>query len=132
MVNRLFKVLVVGVMSIVISACSTIDGVQPSDAGVIVNVANKSYAEVWSASVNAMSKDLTVVKIDKDAGVIKSEARPGLATWGEVIGVFIKPSSTANNYVIQIVSKKRLKPQITGQDWTLSIAERIKADLSLE
>ncbi|MNQ64783.1 hypothetical protein D3C85_792180 [compost metagenome] len=133
MINSAFKILAVGALCFGVAACSTIDGLQPSDSGVTVEIRNKSYNEVWKSSVGAMSSGLAIVEINKSAGIIKSEAPAGMATWGEVIGLFVTPVSTsADSYSIRVVSKKRSTYQITGQDWAPSIAARIQADLDAE
>jgi len=65
--------------------------------------------------------------------VIKSEAPAGMATWGEVVGLFVTPvTPTAQSYSIRVVSKKRSTYQITGQNWAPSVAARIQADLDSE
>ncbi|MNG21169.1 hypothetical protein D3C84_1055040 [compost metagenome] len=80
-----------------------------------------------------MSTNLAIVDIDKAQGVIKSEAPAGMGTWGEVVGLFITPTSKAErSYSIHVVSKKRSTFQITGQNWAPSVAARIKADLDVE
>ena len=133
MIKNLSKVLAVGALCLGGAACSTIDGLQPTDSGVTVEVRNRSYTEVWKSSVSAMSSGLAIVEINKSAGVIKSEAPAGMATWGEVIGLFVTPvSKNADSYSIRVVSKKRSTYQITGQDWAPSIAARIRADLDAE
>ena len=115
------------------SACSTIDSLEPTDSGITLEVAHKPYAEVWKSSVNAMSTNLAIVEMDKRAGVIKSEAPAGMATWGEVVGLFISPATkTSDRYTIHIVSKTRSTYQITGQNWAPSVAARIQADLDIE
>lgn len=115
------------------SACSTIDSLQPTDKGITVEVENKPYAEVWKSSVNAMSTNLAIVEMDKSAGVIKSEAPAGMATWGEVVGLFITPTTkVAGSYQIHVVSKTRSTYQLTGQNWAPSVAARIQADLDAE
>jgi hypothetical protein len=133
-VIRIFlNVLIISAACLGISACSTVDGLQPSDSGVTVEIRNKSYNEVWKSSVSAMSSGLAIVEINKSAGVIKSEAPAGMATWGEVIGLFVTPvTPSAESYSIRIVSKKRATYQITGQNWAPSIAARIQADLDSE
>lgn len=133
MIKTVSKVLAVGALCLGAAACSTIDGLQPTDSGVTVEVRNKTYKEVWKSSVSAMSSGLAIVEINKSGGVIKSEAPAGMATWGEVIGLFVTPvSPSADSYSIRIVSKKRSTYQITGQDWAPSIAARIRADLDTE
>lgn len=116
-----------------ISACSTVEGLHPSDTGITIEASNKSYSEVWKSSVNAMSTNLAIVEMNKGAGVIKSEAPAGMATWGEVVGLFVTPvTPTASIYSIRVVSKKRATYQITGQNWAPSVAARIQADLDSE
>jgi hypothetical protein len=120
-------------MILSISACSTVDGLEPSDTGITIDVSNKSYNEVWKSSISAMSTNLAIVEMNKKAGVIKSEAPAGMATWGEVVGLFVTPVvPSADSYSIRIVSKKRSTYQITGQNWAPTIAARIQADLESE
>lgn len=133
MIRTFLKVTIFSAACLGVSACSTIVGLQPTDNGVTVEVRNKTYNEVWKSSVSAMSSGLAIVEINKSSGVIKSEAPAGMATWGEVIGLFVTPvSPSADSYSIRIVSKKRSTYQITGQDWAPSIAARIRADLDAE
>jgi len=95
-------------------------------------VRGKSYDEIWKASVRAMSNGLIIVESDKASGVIKSEARAGMATWGEVIGLFIQPPhADAVTYEVEVVSKKRMQTQITGQNWEPSIIASVKAELGM-
>jgi hypothetical protein len=132
-INVFGKALACGAVILSVSACSTVEGLQPSDTGITVNVSNKTYNEVWKSSVSAMSTNLAIVEMNKDAGVIKSEAPAGMATWGEVVGLFVTPvTPTAQSYSIRVVSKKRSTYQITGQNWAPSVAARIQADLDSE
>lgn len=101
-----------------ISGCATIGSLQPGSGGSTFEVQGKSYDEIWKASVRAMSSNLTIVESDKASGTIKSEARAGMATWGEVVGLFIRPTSAgADKYTIEVLSMKRMQTQITGQNW---------------
>lgn len=127
------RVMGLGLVVSGISACSTIGGLETSDEGITLEVSNTPYAEVWKSSVSAMSTNLAIVEINKSAGVIKSEGPAGMTTWGEVVGLFITPPGRiSDSYKIHIVSKKRSKLQITGQDWAPSVAARIQADLGAE
>ncbi len=59
--------------------------------------------------------DLTLVESNKETGTIKAESRAGMSTWGEVVGVFIRPPQPgATVYVVEVQSLKRSKAQITG------------------
>jgi hypothetical protein len=133
MLRVLMKQVSAVVVACAISACSTLDGVEPGNDGITVYASNKTYDEVWKASVRAMSSSLAIVDSNKAQGVIKSEAPAGFATWGEVVGVFVSPpSKNASIYTIRVVSKKRSSYQITGQNWAPSVAGRIKAELDIE
>ena len=77
-----------------------------------------------------MSNNLTIVEKSKEFGFVKSEKGVGLATWGEVVGVFISPANKpAEKYQIEVQSYKRSRLQITGQDWTQSIVTAIETEL---
>ena len=133
MIRSFSRFLFCGAACLGISACSTVEGLHPSDTGITIDVSNKTYNEVWKSSVGAMSTNLAIVEMDKGAGVIKSEAPAGMATWGEVVGLFISPvTPTAPNYSIRVVSKKRATYQITGQNWAPGVAARLQADLDSE
>ncbi|AVD89612.1 hypothetical protein [Pseudomonas sp. SWI44] len=131
--KRWLRAMGVCVLAAGATACSTIDSLEPTDSGITLEVAHKPYAEVWKSSVNAMSTNMAIVEMNKSAGVIKSEVPAGIATWGEVVGLFITPTTKASeSYKIHIVSKTRSTYQLTGQNWAPSVAARIQADLDTE
>ncbi len=112
-----------------LSACNTLDSVQPGK-GRTFTISGRSYDQIWKGSVAVISRQLTIVEESKSAGVIKSEAKAGLTTYGEVVGVFIRPATAGSaSYEIEVVSLKRGAIQITGQDWTNTIIAGIKAEL---
>lgn len=112
-----------------LTGCNTIDSVNPGK-GVSFRVSGKSYDQVWKASVAVMSRQLTLVEDSKAHGVIRAEARAGMTTWGEVVGVFITPAGpSATGHNVEVVSLKRSAMQITGQDWTRTVITGIKAEL---
>lgn len=114
-----------------LNACATTETLQPgkSDSAKIT-IKDKTYDQVWKASVRAMSSQLTIVQKSKENGIIKAEKGVGMATWGEVVGVFISPADKlAEKYTIEVQSYKRSRLQITGQDWTQSIITAIETEL---
>ncbi len=115
--------------SILFSGCNTIDSVQPGK-GQKFSVAARSYDQVWKAAVTVVSRQLTIVEESKASGSIKAESKAGLTTYGEVVGVFIRPAGVnATSYEIEVVSLKRDAIQITGQNWTNTMVAGIKAEL---
>lgn len=114
------------------SGCATVGSLQPGAGGSTFDVTGKSYEEIWKASVRGMSTNLTIVESDKAAGTIKSEARMGMATWGEVVGLFVRPTAAnADRYTVEVQSLKRSRLQITGQDHEPAVIATIKAELGL-
>ena len=120
-------VAVLGLFALV--GCNTVDSVQPGK-GQKFNVAARSYDQVWRAAIAVVSRQLTIVEESKASGTIKSESKAGFTTYGEVVGVFIRPAGVnATSYEIEVVSLKRDAIQITGQDWTKTVIAGIKAEL---
>ena len=113
-----------------ISGCATIDTLQPGTGGSTFEVRGKSYDEIWKAVVRTASRSLTIVESNKEAGTLRAEKGVGMATWGEVVGIFIRPiSNGAPVYTVEVQSLKRSRVQITGQDWTSTMISGIKAEL---
>ncbi len=113
-----------------ISGCATIDTPQPGAGGTSFQVRGKTYDEIWRAIVRTTSRSLTVVENNKQAGILKAEKGAGITSWGEVVGVFVRPTSNgAPVYTIEVQSLKRSRAQLTGQDWTSTIISGVKAEL---
>lgn len=127
--KSLISSLVLAGLLICLPGCNTIDSVKPGK-GVTFRVNGKSYDQVWKASVAVMSRQLTLVEDSKGQGFIRAEAKAGLTTYGEVVGVFITPAGpSTSGHSIEVVSLKRSAMQITGQDWTRTVITGIKAEL---
>jgi hypothetical protein len=115
-----------------VSACVTVGSVQPASGESTFEVRGKSYEEVWKASVRAMSNNLIIVENDKDSGSIKSKAPVSLTSWGEIVRLVIEPTTaTADVYTVEVVSKKRIPGQISGQNWEPSVIVNIEAELGI-
>lgn len=112
-----------------VAGCATLHSLEPGhDSKHTFN--DKTYDQVWNAAIKASTTILTVVESDKEKGVIKCEKGAGMATWGEVVGIFItKKSDRAVD--LEVESLKRSSLQITGQNWEKTIIERIKAELNV-
>lgn len=124
------KNLVAALLLCLSAGCATIGSLQPGSGGSTFDVVGKNYDEIWRASVRGMSSNLTIVESDKATGTIKSEARVGMATWGEVVGLFIRPvNANADRYTVEVQSLKRSRLQITGQDHEPAVIAIIKAEL---
>ncbi|MGT2429779.1 hypothetical protein ACU4GI_26225 [Cupriavidus basilensis] len=113
---------VVSAVLLALAGCATTDSLQQGTGGSTFEVRGKSYDEIYRAAVRAVRSNLTLVESNKETGTIKAESRAGMSTWGEVVGVFIRPPQPgATVYVVKVQSLKRSRAQITGQDWTASV-----------
>lgn len=126
--RRLITIFLIAVLST--TGCATIGTLQPGSGGSTFEIHGKSYDEVWKAVVETASRSLTIVESNKESGVLKAEKGVGMATWGEVVGIFVRPTSNGSAvYTVEVQSLKRDRLQITGQDWTNTMISGIKAEL---
>jgi uncharacterized protein YceK len=113
-----------------LSGCATTDTLQPGTGGSSFEVRGKTYDEIWKAVVRTASRSLTIVENNRETGTLRAEKGVGMATWGEVVGIFVRTTSNgAPVYTIEVQSLKRSRIQITGQDWTTTMISGIKAEL---
>lgn len=119
---------IIGALSI--AGCATTDTLQPGTGGSTFEVRGKSYDEIWKAIVRTASRSLTIVESNKETGTLKAEKAAGMTTWGEVVGIFVRPTSNgAPVYTVEVQSLKRSRAQISGQDWTATMILGIKTEL---
>lgn len=124
------KLLIGLIIGFSLLGCTTTDSLQKGQGGASFEVHGKTYDEIWKAVVRTSTRSLTIVESNKEAGILKAEKGAGLATWGEVVGVYVTPAKNgAKFYTVEIQSSKRATYQITGQDWTMTIKSGILAEL---
>lgn len=112
------------------TGCATVDSPQAGRGGSQFEVRGKSYDDIWRAANRVVARSLTIVESNKETGTLRAEKGVGLATWGEVVGVFVRPQRNgAPVYTVEVQSLKRSMIQLTGQDWTQTIISGIKAEL---
>jgi hypothetical protein len=113
-----------------VAGCATINTPQSGTGGSSFEVRGKSYDDIWKAIVRTAGRSLTIVESNKESGTLRAEKGAGLTTWGEVVGVFVRPTENgAPVYTVEVQSLKRSRVQITGQDWTTTLISGIKAEL---
>lgn len=117
---------------LVLAACATTDSLQPGTGGSSFEVRGKRYDDIWKAVVTVAGRSLTIVESGKAAGILKAEKGVGPTTWGEVVGIYVRPATSgAAVYTVEVQSLKRSRAQITGQDWTTTMVSGIKAELGI-
>lgn len=127
--NNILSILLI---SLALLSCQTLDSVRTGN-GTKFAVTGIDFSTIWRSANSVTSRQLTIVYVDKSAGIIKAEKGAGIATWGEVVGIFISPTQAkAKSYTVEVVSKKRSALQISGQNWETTISEGIKAELGVD
>lgn len=116
-----------------ISGCANIGTLQQGTGGTTIEVRGKSYDEIWKAVVKTANYRLIIVDDDKETGSLRAEKGVGRTKWGEVVTVFVRPTTpTAPVYTVEVHSLNRSSGvQLTGEDWTTTIVTGIKAELGL-
>lgn len=113
-----------------LAGCATVDTLQPGTGGSTFEIRGKTYDEVWKAVIRTAGRSLTIVESNKETGTLRAEKGVGVATWGEVVGVFVRPTKNgAPSYTVEVQSLKRAMLQLTGQDWTTTLKSGIQAEL---
>ena len=118
------------VSALAAAGCATSSSVRPGTGGSTIEIRGKTYDEVWKAVVRVSGTTLTITESDRHSGTLRAEKAAGMATWGEVVGVFVRPlTPTAPIYTVEVQSRKRSVMQLTGQDWAPTLIAGIKAEL---
>lgn len=112
----------------VLAACATAESLKPTDVGQTAIFHNVSFEKVFETTSKVMSRKLTIIDSDLSMGMIRAESRAGVATWGEVVAAFISKVGP-NTIQLKVVSKKRSRLQITGQDWAPDIINAVRIEL---
>jgi len=127
----LSKYLIFIFISLSLVSCATVEDLKPG-TGTVLEIKDRDFQEIWRAAIKTASNNLTLVYQNKALGTIKAEARAGMTTWGEVVGIFISPTEPMKGkYIVEVVSQKRSKIQLTGQDWEKAMLAGISAELDL-
>ena len=116
------KIAVIGVLSVaVLSGCSTLSSVKEAKGSGTNRLYNKPFENVWSETVETVeSCGLIVVSTDKTKGEIMAEKGMTTVSYGENVGVFVKPMGEAQTQV-EVVSKRVLAANILAKDWEVEI-----------
>jgi hypothetical protein len=136
----MFKKTTTVLMMLALGACADSSDLGRGKTGKTITVTGYSYDQVWDASLKAIqnvrgtqslevSKSLTITKKDKTNGVIQANSGVSLLSWGEVVGVFVSPTTKAPAYTVEVESLTQLKTNVTSNNWEDEILAGIKQKL---
>lgn len=115
---------------IALSGCFTAEKLQPG-AGTKLQVRGKTYDQVWAAAVQTASRDLDILEQDKQRGIIKADSTITFLTLGELVGIYISPTTpSAPSYTVSVESiRKGVFQTATAQDRTQAMISGMKLEL---
>jgi hypothetical protein len=123
--------LILAICALMLASCASVDSVKPDNTATTISVKGKNYDKVWSTAQNVMGNNqLSIVSADKANGVIKAENGWSFSSYGEIVGVFISPTTpNASQYVIQIKSVKKYSLNWFAKNWEPGIAQDMQQQL---
>ena len=90
--------------------------------------------EVWRAAISVVGHNLSIgAGTNRERGEIQAEGGTSRLLPGEAaVGVFIRPANTpSEQYMVEVVSRKRGVASLTGKNWEQTIIDGLKAELKL-
>jgi hypothetical protein len=121
-------------LSLLLSACSPPPSLQTNAAGglgpgSVMTVKEKTYDEVWQASLRAVGKNLTIVESNRTLGTIKAKSPTGPHTWGDVVVLIIRRATPGMTFYKVEVQSEPLLAGSESRYWEPSILADIKRQL---
>lgn len=115
--------------------CVSVKDLSPG-MGSSVCIRERTYNEIWEASIHAVAKHVEIKEVDKAAGLIHAESQAGLFSGVQVVSAFIKPPDTAASiYTVEVISRSVRAWTLLGTDWEpliLQDIQKITASASLK
>lgn len=137
MFGKIFSTILI---STALVSCNSMSDLARNSGGQSINVSGYSYNQVWDASIATLKnekgsrsldidKDISIYSSDKSKGEIIANTGFGLASYGEVIGVFITPPKNASSHKIEVQSKAKMATNVFANDWEGDILSGINKRL---
>lgn len=128
----MFKKVSISILSIIaLSSCSSPSTIQPGDGKSFI-VTDRSYSEVWEASVLTIGSIGAIESYDRERGEIRGFSPIAGFSWGNSIGVFIYPPiENSRNFTVSVVGVRSNQVQITGTDYTRTMEVMLKSKLGV-
>ncbi len=119
--------LVLMVTLFLIAACATMDDVKQG-TGRSLEIRGHTYDEVWRATLRVADEHFEIRERDQQRGVIRAERTAHfMGESGDWVGIFITPSAPgADAYVIEVVKRRKLRTQVSGQDWERKVLRDVQ------
>jgi hypothetical protein len=119
------------IASLLLAGCRSMADVKPGD-GQVAMITGHGYDQVWAAALRVADVHFAIHEQDKAAGVIRAEReQPFMETAGDGVGIFITPPREGSpTYRVEVVKRKKIAGQLTGQDWETKVLRDLQDTLA--
>lgn len=116
----------VTVAVLLLAGCQSMSDVKPGD-GRKATIIGKSYDAVWAAAEKVADEHFEIRERDKARGVISGERTVSMFGWGAWVGIYITPPAAgADNYTVEVVSRKKLSGNVGEQGWEKKVLRDVQ------
>jgi hypothetical protein len=106
---------------VVAAGCASVKDLEPG-GGASETFTGRSYDDVWAAAVRVASDHFALQESDKARGIIRAERTVRFTPLGEYLGIFVTPpESGAASYRVEVVTRKKVATQGSGQEWETKV-----------
>jgi hypothetical protein len=113
--------------------CATQRQVAESEGHGTKAVYNAPFDPVWRACIDAAQRDgLEVISSDRTAGYIAARRTVQVHTFGENVGIWVRPAATPGQTEVEVASRQAGPPVVWLKNWENEIHRSIAANLSRE
>ena len=111
------------------AGCATVGGLENAQGKGEISYYRADPESVFDASIIALSDlGLLIARVDEEARHAAAEAPAGLWSYGEVIGVFVRPSlGDSSVCAVEVVSRKRMATNLLAKNWETDVLDRLDA-----
>jgi hypothetical protein len=117
-------------LTLIATGCSSPQSVAQMQGQGAKEVYNAGYDRIWSAAVAAAQMgDLYILRADKVHGYISAKRGLQPETFGENVGIWVRPVS-AYQTEIEVISRQVGPPVLIMRNWEKRILTSIEANLT--
>jgi hypothetical protein len=110
-----------------LAACASIEDVKQG-TGKSLTIKGRSYDEVWQAAHRVAVEHFEILEQDQARGIIRGERQfHFMGEGGDWVGIFITPPAPGTEaYLVEGVKRRKLRTQVSGQDWEKKVLRDLR------
>ena len=125
-----FRIFMVLIATCGLTACASTDAARGQSGTGLSQKYAAGYEKAWNTSLSVVENSGgEVVEANKNEGEILVSYGVTAFSWGERVGVFVKPINK-NTTEIEVVSKRAIGANITAKDWGPKLHKQLEQVLA--